>query len=182
MLESLPSGFLSNALLHGMLQPLIIPAMASTSAVTNPSQSYAMPHIFTPWMKTPPGSPNMQSWKPPPRCVRITTSSPKMETPLESTGGLPQTSPPGCVEITRTLRSLTSQPLPAEEWTLPQLVGSTVVMSPVAQDMWGKMTFTMMTSQLNVMGLEPKKSSPTVTIKEMLAEMPILEDTSESDN
>ena len=105
--------------LMGCSKPLIIPTVVSTSTVTTPSQTSAAPNIFTQWVRTPLGSPGMQRWKPPPRFVGITKSSPKMETPLETIGTPPWTPPPGFVEIVSTLRSQTSQPLLAEEQTLP---------------------------------------------------------------
>ena len=95
----------------GCSRPLVVSMMASTSTTTIPSQSSAVPNIFTQWVKTPLGSPGMQRWEPPPRFVGITKSSPKMETPLESTGAPLWTPPSGFVEIASTLRrSQTSQP------------------------------------------------------------------------
>ena len=167
----------------GCSRPLLIPMMVSTLTTTIPDQSSAVPNIFTQQVRTPPGSPGTQRQKPPPRFVGITTLSPKMETPLESARAPMWTPPPGFAEITSTLRkSQTSKPLLVEEQALPWLVGSTVVMSQVVQDMWGTVTINMMTCQLNVMGLGPTQPSSTVTIREMLAEMPILEDTLESED
>ena len=77
----------------GHSRPLIIPMTASTSTVTIPSQSSAVPNIFTQWVKVPLDSPGMQRQKPLPGFVGITKSSPKMETELESTGALLQTPP-----------------------------------------------------------------------------------------
>ena len=60
------------------------------------------------------------------------------------------------------------------------MVGSTVVGSKMVQDAWRMMIIDMMTCQLNVMGLEPTQPSSTITISEMPAEMPALENALES--
>ena len=44
------------------------------------------------------------------------------------------------------------------------------------------MTVDMMTCQLNMMGLGPTQPSTTITIREMLAELSALEDTSETED
>ena len=158
----------------------IVPSTANTPAGS--SQKTGVPNIFTQWVKMPLGSPSMQRQMPPPRFAGIATSSPKVETPLESTRALPQIPLPGFAEIASTLRrSQLSQPLLAEEQAWPQLVRSTIVVSRMVQDMWGMTAINMMTCQLDVMGLEPIQLSSTITISEMLAEIPTLEDTSESE-
>ena len=109
--------------------------------------------------------------------------SPEVVTPLESASNQLQTPLPGFAVIANTLqRSQLPQPLLAEEQALPWVVGSTLVVSRMIQDVWGMMTIDMMTCQLNVMGLEPAQPSSTVTISKMLAEMPTLEDASESED
>ena len=56
-----------------------------------------------------------------------------------------------------------------------------MVMSQVGQDKWGTMTIDMMTCLLNVMGLAPTQPA-TITITEMPAETPTLEDMAESED
>ena len=161
----------------GCSKPLVIPSMVSTSTLTISSQKTGAPNIFTQWVKTPPESPGTQRWMPLPRFAGIATSSPKVDTSLESTRAPLWTPLSGLVEIASTLRrSQSSRPLPVEEQALPQVVGSTMVVSRMVQDTWGMTTIDMMTCQLHVMGLEPTQPS-SITI----SEMPTLEDASESE-
>ena len=160
---------------------LTIPSTVNIPAGS--SQKTGVPNIFTQWVKTQPGSPGMQRWKPPPRFAGIATLRPKVETPLESTRAPLQTPLPGFAEIASTLRrSQKSQPLLVEEQALPWLVGCTVVVSRMVQDVWGMMTIYMMTCQLDVMELGLPLPSSTITISKMPTEMPTLEDASESED
>ena len=75
---------------------------------------------------------------------------------------------PSFAEIARSLQGDDSPCITInvpQEQTLPQVVGSTMVMSRMVQDVWGMMTIDMMTYQLNVMGLgsaNPTPPSPLV--------------------
>ena len=153
---------------------LIIPSTANTPAGS--SQKTGAPNIFTQWVKTPPGSPSTWRQMPLTEFARLAMLSPTVETPLESTRVSPRVPPPGFTDIASALRrSQPSQPLQLEEQALPQLVGSTIVMSRMVQDVWGTAAINMMTCQLNVMGLGPTPSSSTITIREILTEVPALE-------
>ena len=160
---------------------LTVPSTANTLAGS--SQNTAVPNIFTQWVKTPLGSPSMQRQMTLPTFARLALSSPKLETPLENTRALQQTPPPGFAENTSTLRrSQPYHPLLMEEQSLPPMVRSTIVISRMVQDVWGMTTINIKTCQLNVMGLEPTPLSSTITITEVLAETPVLEDTLESED
>ena len=50
-----------------------------------------------------------------------------------------------------------------------QMVGSTLFVSQMVQDVWGTVSVDMVTCQLMMMGMEPAQPSPMVTISEMLA-------------
>ena len=158
---------------------LTVPSTANTPAGS--SQKTGAPNISTQWVKTLPGSPGTQRQKSPHEFAGIAMLSPKVEAPLESTRAPWWMPPPGFAEIASTLRrSQTSQPLAAEEQALPWLVGSTVVVSRMVQDVWGMMTINMMTCQLHLMGLGSPQSSSTITIREIPAVVPTPEDTLES--
>ena len=159
---------------------LTVPSTANTPAGS--SQKTSVLNIFTQGVKTPPGIPGMQRWKSPHGFMGIATLSPKVGVPLESSRAPLWTHPPGFVEIASTLRrSQTSQPLLAEKLALPQLVRSTMLVSRMVQDMWGMMTISMMTCQLDLMGLGSPQPSSTITISKVPNETPTLEDASEAE-
>ena len=54
-----------------------------------------------------------------------------------------------------------------------------MVVNRMVQDVWGMMTIDMMTCQLDLMGLGSPQPSSTITIREIAAEVPTSEDTSE---
>ena len=100
------------------------------------------------------------------------TSSP---TPPEGARTQPPTPPLGFGDITDILwrgQLLQTLPRQREEQTPTVMVGPTLVVSRMIQDAWGTMSIEMMTSQLNVMGLEPAQHSSTISI----SKIPILED------
>ena len=149
MSESLPLWFLSNALLHGMLQAPCHPCNHPQPEFCSAKYLHSTGEDTTgqPWY----GKVEATTWT----CGDNQVKSQNGDS-TDSTAAPLQTPPSGFAEIANTLRrSQTSQPLLVEEQTLPQLVGSILVLSQVIQDAWGTMTIDMMACQLNVMGLGP---------------------------
>ena len=128
---------------------LTIPSMVTVS-----SERTSALNIFTQQVKTLPVSPITQRLMPPPSFAKIAKSSWADDSP--------------CITIN----------VP-QELALPWVVGSTVVMNRMVQEVWGMMPIDMMTCQLNVMGLRSTQPSSTVTISEMPTEMLTLKDTLE---
>ena len=109
------------------------------------------PNIFTQQVKTPPGSPITQK----------------------------QMAPPSFAEIARSLWGDNSPHITInvpQEQALLQVVGPTMVLSRMVQDILEMMTIYMMTCQLNVMELWSAQPSSTITISKMLTDMPASED------
>ena len=69
-----------------------------------------------------------------------------------------------------------------QEQAQPWVVGSSVVMSRMVQDMLGTKAIGMMTCQLNVVGLGSAQPSSTITTIQMPTETPTLEDALESED